>query len=95
MQTGINRVLASKDIILLRKAQFCSELVKLIAAEFPLKYIQSDALSKDIKVSTEVFLEIKTLLRDINDETDRRALKSGLNYLYIKATKENVIITEI
>lgn len=95
LQTEINQVLASKDIILLKKAQFCSELVKYIDAESLLKNIQSDAISKDIKVNNEIFLELVTLLRDINDETDRRALKIELNNLYEKATKEDGIIIEI
>ncbi|KAI8064049.1 hypothetical protein BDF21DRAFT_347011 [Thamnidium elegans] len=95
LQTEINQVLASKDIILLKKAQVCSELVKYIDAESLLKNIQSDAISNDIKVNTEIFLELVTLLCDINDETDRRALKIELNNLYEKATKEDGIIIEI
>ncbi|CEP13557.1 hypothetical protein [Parasitella parasitica] len=82
LQTEINQVLASKDIILLKKAQFCLELVKYIDAESLLKNIQSDAISKDIKVNSEIFLALVTLLRDINDETDRRALNIELNNLY-------------
>lgn len=34
-------------------------------------------------------------IRDINDETDRRALKIELNKLYEKAAKEDGIIIEI
>jgi hypothetical protein len=49
----------------------CSEFAKHIDAESLLKNIQSDTISKDIKVDTGIYLKLVTLLRDINDDTDR------------------------
>jgi hypothetical protein len=43
LQTEIRQVLASKGIILLKKRQFCSELVRYIDVESLLNNIQSDA----------------------------------------------------
>ncbi|KAI9012017.1 hypothetical protein CLU79DRAFT_890826 [Phycomyces nitens] len=95
LQTEIHQVLASKGIILLKKGQFCSELVKHIDAEALLNDAKSDAINRDVKVDTGIYLELATLLRDINDTTDRRALKIKLNHLYEKASKEDGIIIEI
>lgn len=66
-----------------------------IDAESLLSNIQSAAVNRDIKVDTKVYLELATLLRDINDRTDRRALKIELNKLYEKATKEDGLIIEM
>ncbi|CAO3640624.1 unnamed protein product [Mucor hiemalis] len=56
LQTEIHQVLASKGIILLKKGQFCSELVRYIDAESLLNNIQSAAVNRDIKVDTKVYL---------------------------------------
>lgn len=95
MQTEIHQVLASKGIILLKKGQSCSELVRYIDAESLLNNIQSDAINRNIKVDTRIYLKLATLLRDINDRTDRRALKFELNKLYEIATKEDGMIIEM
>ncbi|KAG0739231.1 hypothetical protein G6F57_011885 [Rhizopus arrhizus] len=95
LQTEIHQVLASKGIILLKKGQSCSELVRYIDAESLLNNIQSDAINRNIKVDTRIYLKLATLLRDINDRTDRRALKFELNKLYEIATKEDGMIIEM
>ncbi|EIE90193.1 hypothetical protein RO3G_14904 [Rhizopus delemar RA 99-880] len=95
LQTEIHQVLASKGIILLKKGQSCSELVRYIDAESLLNNIQSDAINRNIKVDTRIYLELATLLRDINDRTDRQALKFELNKLYEIATKEDGMIIEM
>lgn len=95
LQTEIHQVLASKGIILLKKEQFCLELVRYIDAESLLNNIQSETINRDVKVDTKVYLELATLLRDISDRTDRRVLKSELNRLYEKATKEDGMIIEM
>jgi hypothetical protein len=95
LQSEIHQVLASNEIILLKKGQFCPELVKHIDAEFLLNNTRSDAINKDIKVDNMIYLELATLLRGVNDRTDRRALKIKLNKLYEEATKEDGIIIEM
>ncbi|KAG1042984.1 hypothetical protein G6F43_011767 [Rhizopus delemar] len=95
LQTEIFQVLASKGIILLKKGQFCSELVRHIDAESLLNSIQSDVINRNIKVDTRIYLELATLLRDINDRTDRRALEIELNKPYEIATKEDGMIIEM
>ncbi|CEG70230.1 hypothetical protein RMATCC62417_06166 [Rhizopus microsporus] len=71
------------------------KFIKYIDAESLLDNIQSDAINKDIKVDTGIYLELATLLRDINNKTDRRALKIELNKLYEKATKEDGMVIEM
>jgi hypothetical protein len=55
----------------------------------------TDAINRDIKIEAKIYLELATLLRDMNDRTDRRALKIELNRLYEKATKEDGMIIEM
>ncbi|KAI9474190.1 MAG: hypothetical protein EXX96DRAFT_602437 [Benjaminiella poitrasii] len=86
LQTEIHQVLVS---------QFCAELIRYIDAESLLGNIQSDVINKDIKVDTGIYMELATLLRDIDNGTDRRALNIELNKLYEKATKENGMIIQI
>ncbi|KAI9324584.1 hypothetical protein BD770DRAFT_335016, partial [Pilaira anomala] len=57
--------------------------------------IQSKALNKDIIVETNTYLELATLLRNVNEQTDRRALKIELNKVYEKSTKEDGMFVEI
>ncbi|KAG1471838.1 hypothetical protein G6F56_001895 [Rhizopus delemar] len=78
-----------------KNGQFCSELVKYTDAVSLLDNIQSDAINKDIKVDAGIYLELAALLRDVNNKTDRRALKIELDKLYEKATEEDGKITEM
>ncbi|KAI9324231.1 hypothetical protein BD770DRAFT_335091 [Pilaira anomala] len=95
LQTEVHQVLGSKNIILLKKGQFCPELFKFVDCESLFNSIQSKALNKDIIVETNTYLELATLLRNVNEQTDRRALKIELNKVYEKSTKEDGMFVEI
>ena len=60
-----------------------------------LSSIQSKALNKDIIVETNTYLELATLIRNVNDQTDRRASKIELNKVYGKSTKEDGMFVKI
>lgn len=56
---------------------------------------QSDAINQDILVDTRIYLELVTLVRGVNERTDRRALKIRLNRLYEETTKKDGIIIKM
>lgn len=95
LQREIHQVLASHDIILLKKGQTCPDLVKLIDAESLFNNVRSEVINNDIKVESSIYLKLATFLRDVNERTDRRALKIKLNKLYEEASKDDGIIIEI
>lgn len=62
LQTEIHQVLASNNIILLKKEQVCLELSKFVNTEYLLDTIRAKPIIKDIKVNNTACVALSTLL---------------------------------
>ncbi|KAK4509863.1 uncharacterized protein ATC70_007167 [Mucor velutinosus] len=95
LQTEVHQVLASNNIILLKKGQVCPELAKHVDTEYLLNNIRTKAIIKDVTADNMMYVSLSMLLRDVNSTTDRRKLKIEMNRLFEVASKEDGNIIEI
>ncbi|GAA5811499.1 hypothetical protein MFLAVUS_004936 [Mucor flavus] len=87
--TEIQQALACKNIILFKAYQFDQELLKRIDTEEHAINIKASIMKDTINTDDAVYSDLTTILRGVNEKTNRRDLKIQLNKLYGSASEDN------
>ncbi|KAI7887290.1 uncharacterized protein EV154DRAFT_15267 [Mucor mucedo] len=93
--SDLQQVLACKNIILFKDYQFDPELLKRIDVEEHSISLKASIINDTIKTDDVVYSDLTTILRGVNQKTDRRDLKIQLNKLYERASKDDSMLIEV
>jgi hypothetical protein len=95
LQTEVQQVLRSKNIILLKAHQVDQELLDRVDAEQLALDIKGSIMKDAIKMEDSIYFDMATILQGVNEKTNRRTLKIQLNNLYKGASEEDGKIIEV